>query len=141
MSASAPPLVPHFALAAAVQIIKDNGSTGLFQYFIKVIPTEYSELSGSVRSTNQYMHSHRFRPFVMPQILGGVMIPSQSTVLPGVFFVYEVAPFMIRISEHRMPLHQLVAKCCAVAGGVFTVLGITDSVIFRLRRMVNKKQQ
>jgi hypothetical protein len=44
----------------------NNGPTGLFQYYIKVIPTIYTNEWGSKIFTNQYTFTERYRPFVMP---------------------------------------------------------------------------
>ncbi|KAJ1442988.1 hypothetical protein B484DRAFT_321773, partial [Ochromonadaceae sp. CCMP2298] len=55
--------------------------------------------------------------------------------LPGIFFVYELSPFMIEASRIRMPLLHLTTKILAIVGGVFTVLGVADSLLYRLQRL------
>lgn len=57
----------------------------------------------------------------------------------GVFFVYDVSPFMVEvIPADETPLSHLLLRLCAVAGGAFAVAGIVDSTVFyvsnRLRR-------
>jgi endoplasmic reticulum-Golgi intermediate compartment protein 3 len=51
------------ALNGAKKIVsKEHGTTGLFQYFIKIVPTTYV---GSGRSkTNRYFYTERFRPLM-----------------------------------------------------------------------------
>lgn len=39
--------------------------TGLFQYFIKVIPTIYTNEIGERLYTNQYTYTERFRPLTI----------------------------------------------------------------------------
>lgn len=66
------------------KIIGENNSTGLFQYFIKLIPTVYKDDSGNVIRTNQYTVSDRFRPFVMPKFDGSEKVrrnPLTTTTL------------------------------------------------------------
>lgn len=57
----------------------------------------------------------------------------------GVFFVYDVSPFMVEvIPAERTPFSHLLIRLCAVAGGAFAVSGLVDSAVFyvsnRLRR-------
>ena len=49
------------------RIIAADESTGLFQYFIRVIPTIYTNEYGYQVFTNQYTITDRFRPLNMPQ--------------------------------------------------------------------------
>lgn len=42
--------------------------TGLFQYFVKVIPTLYTHEDGSKLVTNQYTVTERFKPFFAPHL-------------------------------------------------------------------------
>lgn len=39
---------------------------------------------------------------------------------------------MIEASRTRPPLLHVVTKLCAIVGGVFTVLGVFDSILFKL---------
>lgn len=62
-----------------------------------------------------------------------------EAILPGIFFVYDLSPFMIEASRTRMPLLHFCTKLCAIVGGVFTVLGVLDSILFRLQKMASLK--
>jgi hypothetical protein len=64
------PNMPANPLDSAFKIIPTDGTTGLVQYFIKIIPTVYKDDSGNVMQTNQYSASDRFRPFAMPKLDG-----------------------------------------------------------------------
>ncbi|CAN0190766.1 unnamed protein product [Scytosiphon promiscuus] len=62
-----------------------------------------------------------------------------SMLLPGVFFVYDVSPFMVEVvPAEETPFSHLLIRLCAVAGGAFAVSGIVNSTVFhvsnRLRR-------
>jgi hypothetical protein len=48
------------------RIISENGNTGLFQYFIRVIPTIYTDEYGRKIHTNQFTITDRFRPIIVP---------------------------------------------------------------------------
>lgn len=118
------------------RIISKDNATGLFQYFIRVIPTVYSDTSfmGSTVNveTNQYTISDRFRPLAMPKMDGSDK-PAEA-VLPGIFFVYELSPFMIQAQQDRLSFLHLLTKLCAILGGIFTVLGVVDALLFKLFR-------
>lgn len=63
----------------AVKIIGEKEQTGLFQYFIRVIPTVYTNEFGGRIMTNQYTVSDRFRPLAVPVFdANGMMKVSRS---------------------------------------------------------------
>jgi hypothetical protein len=76
--------------------------TGLFQYFIRVIPTIYTDEYGVKHHTNQYTTAERFRPFALPSVDGG---PPQPQVLPFTIFLAEVE--LICLLGHRPPWYIL----------------------------------
>jgi hypothetical protein len=51
---------------AAKRIIGADETTGLYQYFIRVIPTIYTNEYGYQTFTNQYTITDRFRPLALP---------------------------------------------------------------------------
>lgn len=101
---------------------------GMYQYFIKVVPTTYEHYSGSVLNTNQFSVTEHFKP-----ISGG------SHGLPGVFFMYELSPIMVKFQEHRRSFAHFLTGVCAIVGGVFTVAGLVDSFIYTGMRSLKKK--
>ena len=40
--------------------------------------------------------------------------------LPGVFFMYDLSPMMVQITEHRRSFFHFLTGVCAIVGGVFT---------------------
>mmetsp|Transcript_16272 Transcript_16272/g.27496 ORF Transcript_16272/g.27496 Transcript_16272/m.27496 type:complete len:415 (-) Transcript_16272:109-1353(-) len=138
------PSMPANPLDGASKIIGADENTGLYQYFVRVIPTIYTNEYGYKHYTNQYTITDRFRPLTIPKApsngLPGNVEKPQEAVLPGIFFVYELSPFMIEASRNRIPLLHLFTKICAIVGGVFTVLGVIDSILFRLQKMASTKR-
>ncbi len=51
---------------AVERIIGEGNNTGLFQYFIRVVPTIYTNEYGGKIYTNQYTVTDRFRPLAVP---------------------------------------------------------------------------
>jgi hypothetical protein len=130
--------MPANALDSVRKIISEENGTGLFQYFIKIIPTVYTDIFGSRLITNQYTYSDRFRPFVMPKF-DGTDKPG-DTVLPGIFFVFEISPFMIEAQKSTFPFSHFLTKICAIVGGTFTMIGVIDGLIYRLSKLATGKR-
>jgi len=59
------PNMPPNPLDQVSRIIDLQIGTGLFQYFIKVIPTVYTSENGDQLVTNQYTFTERFRPLLV----------------------------------------------------------------------------
>lgn len=101
---------------------------GVFQYFIKIVPTSYVSDTLVIADTYQYACTEHKKES-----------GSGSFILPGVFFMYDLNPIRVTISQTRAPLGQFLTRLCAVVGGIFTVSGLTDAVIGRL--VYGKKQR
>lgn len=107
-----------------------DGDSGLFQFYIKVVPTRFETLKGDQVETNQYSVTEHFRK----------RSPANG-VVPGVFFVYDLSPIKVHITEshaHKSFLHFLTSLCAAV-GGVFTVAGLIDSLLYHSHRRLAGK--
>lgn len=95
---------------------------GVYQYYIKVVPTVYQDDWNFIES-NQYSVTDQWQAAEV----NGV----RQNVLPGVFFVYSLSPFMVRVSQVSVSFLQFVTGVCAIVGGVFAVTGIVDSCLHR----------
>lgn len=152
----------HGALDGVKKItMEQNGRTGLFQYFIKVVPTVYENLNGEViGETNRYFFTERFRP-LMTELIGdehyelagsdkekkdrvGVAAGGhgkdshskqehhhqQNSILPGIFFVYEINPFAVVVTPKNVPMSHLLIRIFALVGGIITIVGWIDGAVF-----------
>ena len=61
-----------------------------------------------------------------------------ETGLPAVFFIYDLSPVVMEISIEHASLGHLMARLCAVVGGVFAVSGMADRWIHRAVGMMAK---
>ena len=133
-----------------VHVLDPMVGTGLFQYFIKVIPTIYSdEFKWRGKTyTNQYTMTERFRPLMLPEFprlpdgtpdfAKGVHMHQQA-VLPGIFFVYDVSPFLVEVVRSSVPFWHFFTRLCSTVGGVFAVLGVVDRGWYSLQRWIGDK--
>lgn len=108
---------------------REEGGAGMYQYFVKVVPTIYESLSASVLNTNQFSVTEHFKPLKGDSAHG----------LPGVFFMYELSPIMVKFTESRKSFAHFLTGVCAIIGGVFTVAGLVDSLIYHSMRSMKKK--
>jgi endoplasmic reticulum-Golgi intermediate compartment protein 3 len=174
---------------------KEYGTTGLFQYFIKIVPTTYiTKTKGITIETNRYYFTERFRPMMKEYITDDAYFgdehdfeddyddgfftddetpnpnrPSEeerkkrreerearkkarlekkiksaqaggvgghanhehhnvkNAVLPGVFFIYEIYPFAVEVSQEIVPITHLLIRLMATVGGLFTIIKLFDS--------------
>ena len=102
-------------------------------YFAKVIPTIYVPVKaarGNI-TTNQYSITSQYRP----AIVDGV----RQNVLPGLFFVYDISPFQVTVTEHTSTATELVTSLCAILGGIITAAGLLDSLLYSVQKRTGAK--
>ena len=62
-----------------------------------------------------------------------------ETGLPAVFFLYDLSPVVMEVSDAPASFGHFLARVCAVVGGVFAVTGMTDRWIHRAVEMLAAK--
>ncbi|CAN6584020.1 unnamed protein product [Malus baccata var. baccata] len=109
---------------------QDNPS-GMYQYFIKVVPTVYTDVSGHTIQSNQFSVTEHYRGTEMGNL----------QFLPGVFFFYDLSPIKVTFTEEHISFLHFLTNVCAIVGGVFTVSGILDSFIYHGQKAIKKKME
>eukprot|EP00232_Nephroselmis_pyriformis_P005776 CAMPEP_0182908472 /NCGR_PEP_ID=MMETSP0034_2-20130328/35229_1 /TAXON_ID=156128 /ORGANISM="Nephroselmis pyriformis, Strain CCMP717" /LENGTH=203 /DNA_ID=CAMNT_0025044653 /DNA_START=3 /DNA_END=611 /DNA_ORIENTATION=- len=89
--------------------------SGTFKYFLKVVPTQYSPLKGREMHTNQYSVTEYYTEG-----------SSTDGQLPAVYFLYDLSPITVSITEKKRAVAHFLTRICAVVGGVFAVTGMLD---------------
>ncbi|KAI8923702.1 endoplasmic reticulum vesicle transporter-domain-containing protein [Entophlyctis helioformis] len=103
-----------------------------YQYFVKVVGTEVSYMNGTKVSTNQFSVTEHERD-VTPAY------GSMPTGMPGVFFNFEISPMLVKYKEYRKPFSHFLTDLCAIVGGVFTVAGMIDGLIYSAEKTLKAK--
>jgi hypothetical protein len=107
----------------------EEGSA-VYMYYVKVIPTQYQTgaapaaaagARGGALSTYQYSVSSQMRPAVVKGV--------RQNVLPGLFFVYEMAPYLVTVTEARGSFLHFLTGLCAILGGVITLARLADTLL------------
>eukprot|EP01111_Echinosteliopsis_oligospora_P002808 TRINITY_DN1439_c0_g1_i1.p1 TRINITY_DN1439_c0_g1~~TRINITY_DN1439_c0_g1_i1.p1 ORF type:complete len:384 (-),score=111.29 TRINITY_DN1439_c0_g1_i1:153-1304(-) len=112
---------------------QENGGAGMFQYFVKVVPTIYQGLDGTYINTNQFSVTEHYKAL---SVKGE---GNSGHGLPGVFFMYDLSPIMVKFTEKQRSFPHFLTSVCAIVGGVFTVAGIIDSLVYHSMRTLKKK--
>lgn len=111
------------------QHTKDLGM--MYQYFVKVVSTEFRYIDGSILYTNQYSVTENER----------TLTPGQSNGLPGLFVNYDISPMLIIYKETQQSFTHFLTGVCAIVGGIFTVAGMIDGIIYRAERSLKRKME
>ncbi|CAO3672644.1 unnamed protein product [Rhizopus stolonifer] len=102
----------------------------VYQYFLKIVSTELRHLQSAAVHTNQYSVTQN--EIALKEGAGG---------LPGVFFNMEISPMHIIYQETRPAFTSLVTGLLAIVGGIFTVAGLVDRVVYKAERAYKKKME
>eukprot|EP01113_Clastostelium_recurvatum_P005388 TRINITY_DN12414_c0_g1_i2.p1 TRINITY_DN12414_c0_g1~~TRINITY_DN12414_c0_g1_i2.p1 ORF type:complete len:414 (+),score=92.21 TRINITY_DN12414_c0_g1_i2:22-1242(+) len=102
-------------------------------YYIQVVPTLYKrESDGTLLTTNQYSYTQHTKL---------IQLDGFSFALPGVFFKYDVFPFMVQITEKKQHLSDFVTNVCAIVGGIYVVFGMVSRLFATATAPITKKFQ
>ncbi|KAF0694984.1 Aste57867_14172 [Aphanomyces stellatus] len=97
----------------------DRGGA-VYQYFLKIVPTLYDNGYETLES-NQFSYTQQTR-YLDPW---GTM-----SVLPGVFFIFELSAFVVQVDATSVPFTHFLMRICAIVGGMVSIAGFVDSFIY-----------
>ncbi|EIN12528.1 endoplasmic reticulum-derived transport vesicle ERV46 [Punctularia strigosozonata HHB-11173 SS5] len=113
----------------------------MFQYFLKVVSTQFRTLDGQTVNSHQYSATHFERDLDKgseDNTAEGVHISHTTYGVPGAFFNFEISPILIVHSETRQSFAHFLTSTCAIVGGVLTIASIVDSVLFATTKALKK---
>eukprot|EP00959_Pyramimonas_sp_CCMP1952_P376452 7885186-Pyramimonas_sp.AAC.2 len=110
------------------RIMKEDEGSGTFKYFLKVVPTTYSQLKGPEIPTNQFSVNEYYMPAT-----------GRGSQLPAVYFMYDMFPITVSIKEGSRSMGHFLTRVCAVVGGVFAVSGMLDRLVYRVMKQLEPK--
>ncbi|KXN88259.1 Endoplasmic reticulum-Golgi intermediate compartment protein 3 [Leucoagaricus sp. SymC.cos] len=113
----------------------------MFQYFLKVVSTQFRTMDGRIVNTHQYSVTHFERDLeegAGGESPGGIHVYHGTQGLPGAFFNYEISPILVVHSDSRQSFAHFLTSTCAIVGGVLTVASLLDSVLFATTRALKK---
>jgi len=93
-----------------------------FQYFVEVVPTEVSGLTGK-KTTYQYSVKDHARPIDHSHGSHGT---------PGVYFKYDISALKVEVTKDREGLFQFLVRLCASVGGLVATSTIVCGLVKEL---------
>jgi len=121
---------------------KTSKPSYMFQYFLKVVSTQFRSLDNKIINSHQYSVTHFERDLAeggqsdTPQ---GVHLQHGVSGMPGAFFNFEISPILVVHTDTRQSFAHFVTSTCAIVGGVLTVASLLDSVLFATTRVIKKQ--
>jgi len=109
----------------------------MFQYFLKVVSTQFRTISEWVINTHQYSTTQFGRDLAKGNKEGnqlGLQVSHGASGVPGVFLNYDISPILVVHSETRQSFAHFLTSTCAIVGGVLTVASIIDSALFAAKK-------
>jgi len=96
------------------------------EHYVKVVHSKMNLLAYPEFSVYQMQaHSNAF---------------AEDGTLPTTKISYDVSPLNVQLKETRRSTAEFLTGLCAIIGGVFTVIGLIDSVLFHGGKLVKKME-
>ncbi|XP_055346178.1 endoplasmic reticulum-Golgi intermediate compartment protein 3-like [Paramacrobiotus metropolitanus] len=105
----------------------------MFSYYTKIVPTMYASVHNFTTRTFQYSLTTHKKSLARSGTL--------EKGLPGLFVYYELSPIMVKMEEEYRSTMHFLTSVCAIVGGLFTVAGIVDGMIYRGGKVIRKFHQ
>ena len=128
----------HFLQARSREIARE-GSREMFLLrclacCLQVVPTRWVTARG--KRSDAYQYTAYYNEYQPPRRAASTddddhhRDVARQLLLPGVIFSYDVSPYRVVHTARRQGLAEFLTQLCAVIGGVFTVFGMLDGVVY-----------
>ena len=61
-----------------------------------------------------------------------------TDLVPNAAFHYDISPVTVVMTEESQSFSKFVTRICAVIGGIFTVVGLLDNVLYHTAERFKK---
>ncbi|CAM9508791.1 unnamed protein product [Hapterophycus canaliculatus] len=103
---------------AGSTFLSEEGS-GIVKYSLKVVPISHRRIHGAEVNTHTYSSNVAF--VREDELIRDITTP---TLILGVEFSYDFTSVMVRYTDTRRSMFQLITSVCAIVGGIHTVSGL-----------------
>jgi len=121
-------IIPAKAFSVLSGIRRDTDINVSHDYHLKLVPTTFIDQNS--RAFQSYQFSYAYQNFVLMTPVG--LSP------PAIIFRYEISAMEIKYQYSRKPLYHLLTMMCAIVGGIVTVAGILDKILFNTQQLLMK---
>ena len=110
------------------------------KHYLKVVPFHYHSLGGEVTQTYMYKANYNeYRPRKLEWYEGKADAYVDTDLVPNAAFHYDISPVMVVMTEETQSFSSFVTKICAVIGGIYTVVGLLDSVLYHTGESMKRR--
>jgi len=99
------------------------------EHYLKVVHTTFERQPSPATHINTYQYtinSHQYE---------------DHSAYPALVFSYELAPVEVIVRLEQESFASFLTQICAIVGGVFTVTGLVDSLVYHGDRIVRRKME
>jgi len=109
------------------------------KHYLKVVPFRYTFLDGESQSTYLYKANYNeYKPRKLEWYEGKADAYVDTDLVPNAAFHYDISPVMVVMTEETQSFSTFITKICAVIGGIYTVVGLLDSVLYHTGEQMKK---
>ena len=95
------------------------------------MPFTYNFLDGERQQTYLYKANYNeYRPRKLEWYEGHADASIDTDLVPNAAFHYDISPVMVVMKEETQSFSTFVTKICAVIGGIYTMVGVLDNVLY-----------
>jgi len=92
----------------------------IYEYYLKVVPTSYIDINKKTFDVNQFTSNSNEVPINM--------------TIPTIYFRYDLAPILVKFEQFKESFFEFFVQICAIIGGIYSVIGIIDTLVNRIIR-------
>lgn len=109
------------------------------KHYLKVVPFQYVFLDEDRQHTYLYKANYNeYRPRKKEWYEGKADAYIDTELVPNAVFYYDISPVMVVVNEETQSFASFVTKICAVIGGIYTVIGLVDNLIYHGGNSIKK---
>ena len=109
------------------------------KHYLKVVPFQYQFLDGERQHTYLYKANYNeYQPRKLEWYEGKADAYVDTDLVPNAAFHYDISPVMVVVQEETQSFSSFVTKICAVIGGIYTVVGLLDNVVYQTGQKLKK---
>jgi len=109
------------------------------KHYLKVVPFQYHFLDTERQHTYLYKANYNeYRPRKMEWYEGKADAFIDTQLVPNAVFHYDISPVMVVVQEETQGFATFITKICAVIGGIYTVFGLVDNLIYHGGQSIKK---
>ena len=111
---------------------------------MQVVPTRHVDLRGGTRDTYEYSsYFNEFSPArrgrrELREMREETREMEHQRMLPNAVLSYDISPYRVVHTQSGDGFFGYLTQLCAVVGGVFTVFGIIDGMLYNSIKVIKR---